>query len=430
MKIAVIGLWHLGLVTAACLATSGHEVVALADDAAALEALLSGQLPIFEPGLDEMIAEARRAGTLRFSVDPQVLGRAELVWITHDTPVDDDDRADVAFVSERVIALFPALGPATLVLVSSQLPVGSTAALEQAYRRAAPHGTATFAYSPENLRLGQAIDAFTRPERVVVGLRDAHDRGRLETVFRPYTENILWMAVESAEMTKHALNAWLAMSVAFINEIATLCERTGADVGDVSKGLKSDIRVGQRAYLRPGSAFAGGTLARDIVFLSEVATQHGLSLEVAPAIRRSNLQHRQWVRQRVRQLIPELRGKRVALLGLTYKPGTDTLRRSTAIEVARWLAAEGAGITAWDPALRALPTELASFIALQQSAQGALSGAVAALVMTECPEFREISAGDLLTWMATPLVLDAGRYLEQNLARDERVMYRSVGRSV
>ena len=301
MKIGVVGLWHLGLVTAACLATD-HDVVALAEDNEALAALESGLLPIFEPGLEELIARSRAAGTLRYSADKEALRQSDVVWITYDTPVDQDDHADVAFVSSRVSALFPYLRAGAIVLVSSQLPVGSTDALARAYHEAFPSGGISFAYSPENLRLGQAIAAFTTPERVIVGVQDLRAREPLSAIFGRYTDTILWMAIESAEMTKHALNAWLAMSVAFINEIATLCEQTGADAADVSRGLKSDVRVGQRAYLRPGNAFAGGTLARDIVFLSEVAARRDIPLELAPAIRRSNIRHRGWARQRLAHL--------------------------------------------------------------------------------------------------------------------------------
>ena len=428
MKIGVVGLWHLGLVTAACLATD-HDVVALAEDHEALAALESGLLPIFEPGLEELIARSRAADTLRFSVEKEALWQCDVVWIAYDTPVDEDDHADVAFVSSRVVSLFPCLSAGTIVLISSQLPVGSTDALARAYREAFPQGEVSFAYSPENLRLGQAITAFTAPERVIVGTQDPHVREPLGAIFGRYTDTILWMAVESAEMTKHALNAWLALSVAFINEIATLCEQTGADASDVSRGLKSDVRVGQRAYLRPGNAFAGGTLARDIVFLSEVASRRDIPLELAPAIRRSNIRHRQWARQRLSQLLPDLAGKRIALLGLTYKSGTDTLRRSGAIELARWLAGEGAIVSAWDPALHILPDELRHEIALEASPEAALRGADATVIMTECPEFRLLDAADLIRWTANPLVLDPGRYLERQFAADRGIDYRSVGRS-
>src|SRR5439155_15053184 len=226
-------------------------------------------LPVFEPGLQDLVRAGRETGRLSFSSAPTAVAGAEIVWVTYDTPVDEDDRADVASVMERITALFPYVRQGALVVLSSQLPAGSTRRLEELYKNSRPDGTATFAYSPENLRLGKAIEAFTRPERVVVGVRAAADTSRIATLLKPFTEHIEWVSVESAEMTKHALNAFLATSVAFINEVAVLCERVGADAREVERGLKSDGRIGPRAYLQPGSAFAGGTLARDLAFLIE-----------------------------------------------------------------------------------------------------------------------------------------------------------------
>src|SRR5262249_14406113 len=226
MRVGVVGLWHLGIVTAACLAAVGHQVVGLADDAEALPALQQGGAPFFEPGLEALLQRGLDGHALSFTSNTvQAVSGAEVVWVTYDTPVDDEDQADVAFVVERVVRLFPHLTAGTLVLISSQIPVGTTRHLEQAYAAAYPAKPVTFAYAPENLRLGRAIHTFTEPERVVVGIRSEADRTRLAALFQPLTERIEWMCVESAEMTKHAINAFLAMSVAFINELAELCEQ-------------------------------------------------------------------------------------------------------------------------------------------------------------------------------------------------------------
>ena len=192
------------------------------------------------------------------------------MWVAIDTPVDDDDRADVAAVEDAVADVFPWVGTAAVVLVSSQVPVGTTRALEARYRRICPDSQASFAYSPENLRLGRALEIFLQPDRLVVGVGDPVARTRLEPLTRSITQRVEWMSVESAEMVKHALNAFLATSVAFANEIATVCESVGADAAAVARALKSDVRIGPRAYLQPGGAFAGGTLARDVVFLGAV----------------------------------------------------------------------------------------------------------------------------------------------------------------
>lgn len=429
MNIAVAGLWHLGTVTAACLASVGYTVIGFDENAEIIDGLQKGQLPVFEPGLEDLVRRGAETGRCTFSSNPANVAAAEIIWITYDTPVDETDRADVEYVIQRVTTLFPFVSEGALVLISSQLPVGSTRRLEEIYRRVRPGGTATFAYSPENLRLGKAIEAFTRPERVVGGVRTAEGRTRIERLLRPFAERIEWMSVESAEMTKHALNAFLATSVVFINELSALCEHVGADAREVERGLKSDGRIGPRAYLRPGLAFAGGTLARDVAFLVDIGRSEELSTHLCSAVLLSNEAHRQWPRRRLMEAFGNLHGRLIAILGLTYKPGTDTLRRSGTVEICRWLREQGALIAAYDSAVKTLPAELTEVIQLRPSVEMTLRGADAVLVATEWPEFSSIRAADVVEWMAQPIVLDPWRFLETNMAADKRIQYLAVGRA-
>ncbi len=429
MKVGVVGLWHLGTVTAACTASAGHDVIGFDRTAHAVTQLEKGQLPVFEPGLEELMARAVAGGRLRFSSRPADLAGAEVIWIAYDTPVDESGRADIKPVMDATAEILPFAREGCLVLVSSQLPVGSTRRLEGMYRHLRPGGTATFAYSPENLRLGQAIDTFTRPDRVVAGVREEADKDRIARLFGPFTDRIEWMSVESAEMTKHALNAFLAASVAFTNELASLCEQAGADAREVERGLKSEARIGSRAYLRPGSAFAGGTLARDVAFLIEMGRSEGLPTHLMSAVQASNEVHKQWPRRRLMEIMGDVTKKSVAILGLTYKPGTDTLRGSSAIETSRWLSERGAVVAAYDPAVKTLPAEFTAFVELRLSAEDTLRGADAALVATEWPEFTSISADDLVRWMKHPLVVDPTSFLHARLGVDERIRYVSVGRA-
>jgi len=428
IKIAVVGLWHLGTVTAGCLASAGYEVVGYDANAETVAGLRRGCLPVTEPGLAALIQSGMQGGKLSFSDEPAALRGSEIIWIAYDTPVDEDDRADVEFVVEQVKATFPYLKDDALVLISSQLPVGSTRRLEEVYRRCQPEGKVTFAYLPENLRLGRAIEVFTKPDRVVAGARDSASRERIAALLKPFTERIEWMSVESAEMTKHALNAFLATSVTFINELASVCEKVGADAQDVARGLKSDLRIGPRAYLNPGAAFAGGTLARDISFLMEIGRQERIATHLFSSVQASNSEHKNWARHRLVEMLGQLQGTKIAILGLTYKPGTDTLRRSSAIELCRWLKQQGAAVAAYDPAVKSLPGDLAEMIELQPSIEVALRGAVATVVSTEWEEFRSIGADELVAWMARALVLDAGRFLEDRVGRDRRIQYLAVGR--
>src|ERR1035437_6213751 len=212
MRIAVVGLWHLGTVTAACLASVGHKVTAIDPDANVVAGLQAGELPVQEPGLAQMIEEQARSGNLRFSSQMEAVAGHEVTWIAFDTPVDDNDVADVDSVIQRAIALLPMMSTGAIMLVSSQMPVGSVARLEKHYNDLALDNRVRFACAPENLRLGKAIEVFLQPDRVVVGVRSCEDRDFLGLVWQPFTTNIEWMSVESAEMTKHAINAFLATS--------------------------------------------------------------------------------------------------------------------------------------------------------------------------------------------------------------------------
>jgi len=427
VRVVVQGLWHLGSVTAACLAEAGHQVTGLDHDPATIARLGQGQAPVSEPGLNELIARNLAAGRLSFTTDVTTVATAEVVWVAHDTPVDSDDRADVGFVSKQVERLFPHLSPGTVVLISAQMPVGTAAQLEAAFRAARPGVAVSFACSPENLRLGKAISVFTQPDRVVVGVRDDAAKARIANLLAPITDRIEWMSVESAEMTKHALNAFLAVSVTFANEIASVCEQVGADAKEVERGLKTEIRIGPRAYLAPGSAFAGGTLARDIAFLSSIGQAHGLDLPLVASVRPSNQAHKHWARRRLVQALGSLHGISVAVWGLTYKPGTDTLRRSASVELCEDLASQGVRVLAFDPAVKALPAELGSKLQLADSALAAVAEASALVVSTEWPEFQKVDVDAALAVMKRKLILDPNRFLASKLNGRNDVEYLAVG---
>lgn len=425
--IAVLGLWHLGTVTAACLAEAGFRVTGIDSDAATIAGLAAGRPPLHEPGLVELVARGLAAGRLSFTTDRARAASAGLVWITHDTPVDEEDRADSAFVEREVERLFPHLADGAVVLISAQLPVGTTRRLAVRFAEAAGDRRVAFAYSPENLRLGKAIAAFTNPERIVVGADGDQARAVLAPVLARFSDTILWMTPESAEMVKHALNAFLATSVTFINEIARICEQTGARADEVEEGLRSEPRIGRRAYVRPGPAFAGGTLARDVRFLGALAADSHVAVPLLDSILKSNEGHRLWPLGRLRDKLGALRGRRIAVLGLAYKPGTDAVRRSAAVALCRALGQEGAEIRTFDPAVAGLPPEIAFAIPCRTPRE-AVAGADAAIVMTEWPELRDLSPADCTGLMRRPLILDPGGYLAPSFGGASGIDYATVGR--
>jgi UDPglucose 6-dehydrogenase len=412
-------------------------VVGLDFDNTVIETLQAGEPPLFEPGLGDLVKQGLAKRNLSFTTDvATALSGAEVVWVAYDTPVDEHDRADVEFVFAQINKLFPHLESGTLVLISSQLPVGTTRRLEHAYAETYPAKAVSFAYSPENLRLGKAIEVFTNPDRVVVGLRSSDDKSvvndkeRVIGLLQPFISRIEWMSVESAEMTKHALNAFLATSVAFINEVATLCEQAGADAKEVERGLKSETRIGPNAYLNPGAAFAGGTLARDVTFLERVGAEHNQPTQILSAVLASNLNHRTWVHRKLQSLLGHLRDQKVAVWGLTYKPGTNTLRRSDSVELCEWLTSQGAVVQAHDPAIQVLPDKLAERFILSRTPIAALEGATALVLATGWPEYKTLDAETIVSAMRAPIVIDPNRFLEKTLGSDSRIRYATVGKAL
>jgi UDPglucose 6-dehydrogenase len=414
--------------------------VGLDTDFQAVQDLKFGKPPLFEPGLEDLVKSGLDNGRLSFTTDASVaLVDADVVWVTYDTPVDDDDQADINFVVNQIRQIFKHLAAGTLILISSQVTVGITRSLQQMYTKEHPAKPVSFAYSPENLRLGKAIRIFNNPDRVVVGIRTESDKKQIVRLLEPITDRIEWMSVESAEMTKHALNAFLATSITFINEIATLCEQVGADAREVERGLKSEIRIGPGAYLGPGAAFAGGTLARDIAFLNQIGIKHHQSTWLISAVQTSNNSHKLWIHRKILDVLAKgipleaasaksLKGRTVAVWGLTYKPGTDTLRRSSSVELCEWIVGCGANVQCHDPAVKSLPTALADKFRLCPTPLDALPGASVLVVATAWPDYQNIEAEMLVSVIKQATVIDPGYFLSDTLGTNPKIQYIAIGK--
>lgn len=428
MKVCVFGLWHLGSTTAGCLAHVGHDVVGLDLDASVVSDLQNGRAPLLEPNLDELIESGISTGKLRFtSVLQDALSEAEVIWVTIDTPVDEDDDADIDAVFNDIKLLLKFIPRNTLILVSSQIPVGSTRNFENMARNIIPEKEIKFAYSPENLRLGKAIEVFLDPDRIIVGVRDEKSQATLHKLLTPITDRIEWMSVESAEMTKHAINSFLATSITFTNELASICELVGADAKEVERGLKTERRIGGQAYVSPGAAFAGGTLARDVAFLNSAAKDNKLPTPLLSSIRVSNDMHKNWHQRKLRHIFGEsLSQLNVAIWGLTYKSGTSTLRRSLAVELCDWLLVETARLNVFDPAVKIFPDRWQGKISFSSNALDAVADAKVLVICTEWPEFR--SAASQLEDFASEklIIIDANRFLWSEV-RSMHFEYFSVG---
>jgi UDPglucose 6-dehydrogenase len=429
MKIAVLGLWHQGIVGAACLSEMGHSVIAADPNQETIAKLGAARAPLFEPGLDELLAAGIASGRLVFSgsyVD--AVKNAPFVFIMFDTPVNERDESDLSGLFACIDDISPHLQHGATVLVTAQVPVGTCDHLAANIAARAPGGGSSIAYMPENLRLGQAIALFKSPALPVIGTDDDGAFDRLLTIFGPLAPEWQRVSLRTGEMIKHALNAFLALSVTFANELGNICDALGADGKRVGEILRLEQRVGRKAMLIPGLGFSGGTLARDMQTLRRFGDDNEIDTPLLDGAWKANAEQNGLVLRKLQRMLPSLCGARVAVLGLTYKADTSTLRRSAALEVISDLAAAGAEVHAHDP--RADRDELRSYegFTFHEDPLSAVSEAQALVLMTPWSDYRALDFGEVARRMTGSYVLDtAGLWSAAEVAA-AGLSYDEIGR--
>lgn len=426
--ICVVDIWHQGAVLAGALAALGHEVRALtvAEDETRLAA---GEMPVAEPGLSELVREQVAGGRLRFTGEATAAAGAEFVFISTDTPIDDDDRPVLDDVLARVDLVAPHLDRGAVLCVTAQVPVGFTHGLAERVRNAGGNEPA-LAYVPEFLQLGVALRTFHEADRVVVGADDPGVAERIAAIYHPLGRPIVTTSIRTAEMAKHASNAFLATSVSFINEIADICEANGADVDDVARILKLDRRVSPHAYLGAGLGYAGGTLGRDVRALEARAIEHGIEAAMMGAVARVNDGRVASLLRQIEGVLGPLAGQTVALFGLAYKAGTPTLRRSRALEIARALSQQGVQMRAYDPLVPRGSVPTIDGLSVHPTWQEALNGSIATVVASPWPGMREFDMGAWKRAMAGAAVFDPQAALDPEAVREAGLDWFSLGRPV
>ncbi len=429
MNVCVIGLWHQGIVGAACLAELGCSVVAADHDKTKIELLSSGKPPLFEPGLEELIEKGLRSGKLTFSSD--VAGSVKgcpYVLIMFDTPVNDRDESDLSEVFATVAEIAPRLGNGVVLYVTAQVPVGTCDRIAQSVGEKNPALSFGIAYSPENLRLGQAIDRFLHPVLPVIGSDDPATVNRLEPLLALL--NVEWerVGLRTAEMTKHALNAFLATSICFANELGNLCDEVGADGKRIAEILRREPRIGSKAMLFPGLGFAGGTLARDMHTLRSLGDELHRDTLLLDGAWESNRQQNQLVLRKLGKAFGNLAGVRAAVLGLTYKPDTSTLRRSASLEIIADMVREGMHVSAHDP--KADRAELATQTDFRffEDVYGAVEHADVLVLITAWPEYKSLDLARVRKLMSGSLVIDTANMLDAQRLEEAGFKYLDIGR--
>jgi UDPglucose 6-dehydrogenase len=432
LRIAVVGTGYVGSVAAACFAEAGHEVVGLDVDASKVAALSRGETPLFEPGLKDLIALGLREKRLRFTTDCAEAARfAAVIFLTVDTPTGEDGSADVSRITAATDSVARSMDGYRLIVVKSTVPVGTTLALK-ARVAAVCKRDFSIAFNPEFLKEGAAVDDFQRPDRVIVGTDDPRAFETLRALYGPFVRSgapILQMDIASAELTKYASNAFLAARISFMNEIARLCEKVGADVEHVRKGMGCDARIGRR-FLFPGMGFGGSCFPKDLRALAATGRACGQPMRIAEATLAVNEEQKLWFLPRLRgEFGGSLKGRCVALWGLAFKPRTDDLREAPAVDLARAILKEGGSVRAFDPVAGGNARRLlGAALTVCDSALEAARGADALVLATEWSEFRTPDVDKLASVMRGRLILDGRNVMDPEAIRKAGFVYVGIGR--
>ncbi len=429
--LCIVGSWHQATVLSACFAEMGHQVITVVTDSTACKLLSAGKSPVHEPRLNSMLRRNIKDGRLKFTADyGEGLSGAEFVFIAIDTPVNDQDQPELESVLEAARQIGAHQSSDIVLCVTAQVPVGSCERLAETVRQGGSSRRCDVAYVPEFLRLGEAVDTFFRADRFIIGTDDRAVAESVAELYKPLNRPMLLVRLRSAEMAKHASNTYLATSISFINEIAEVCDAVGADALEVAKAMKLDRRIGPYAFLSPGLGFAGGTLGRDIRALEELGERHGRSMLLMNAILQINRSRAGLVEARLKEIYGPLAGLRIGVLGLTYKPGTSTLRRSISLEIIAGLNRQGAEVRAFDPL-----ADLGSCASLPQftvapDPYSLAEGCDALVLVTEWAGIRELELPRMASCMRRPLFIDTRNLFDPAVMASAGFRYIGIGRGL
>lgn len=438
MNIAIVGTGYVGLVSGTCFADTGAHVTCVDVDASKIERLKQGDIPIYEPGLDELVVKNVKAGRLKFTTDlASVLNEQEIVFSAVGTPPDEDGSADLRYVLQVAKTIGENLNHYVVVVTKSTVPVGTAmkvrATIQAELDRRGVDVDFDVASNPEFLKEGNAIKDFMSPDRVVVGVESDHAKKVLTKLYKPFLINnfrVIFMDIPSAEMTKYAANAMLATRISFMNDIANLCERVGADVNMVRAGIGSDTRIG-RKFLYAGCGYGGSCFPKDVKALIKTADENGYSMEVLKAVERVNERQKSILVEKLKKAYggESLAGKTIALWGLSFKPETDDMRESTALVTIKLLLELGCNIRAYDPiAMDECKRRIGDSVTYCNDMYDAVLDADAMLLLTEWKEFRLPTWNVIKREMKRPLIIDGRNIFDAEDLQEAGFEYHCIGK--
>ena len=436
MNIAVVGTGYVGLVSGACFAEMGVNVTCVDVDRQKIERLLSGEIPIYEPGLDELVERNRRDGRLHFTTDlAECLSDVEIVFSAVGTPPDEDGSADLSYVLEVARTVGRNMDRYVLLVTKSTVPVGTSlkvkAVIEEELSRRGADIPFDVASNPEFLKEGAAIKDFMSPDRVVVGVESDRARELMSRLYRPFLLNnfrVIFMDIASAEMTKYAANAMLATRISFMNDISNLCDLVGADVDMVRKGIGTDARIGTK-FLYPGCGYGGSCFPKDVKALARTASEYGYTMQVIEAVDRVNDRQKHILAEKVKSVYPDLSGKKVAIWGLSFKPDTDDMREAASCVIIDDLLESGVRVKVFDPvAMDECRRRIGDRVEYAHDMYDAADDADALLLVTEWKQFRLPSWAVLRKVMRSPVLIDGRNIYVRAEVEAEGFRYLSIGR--
>ena len=432
MKIAVVGTGYVGLVAGACFAESGNDVICVDNNDAKVRALQRGKVPIYEPGLEELVKRNRQEGRLTFTTAlPRAVRESAVIFIAVGTPQDEDGSADLKHVLAVARDVAKAMNGYKVIVDKSTVPVGTSRKVHDVVQRETKHPFSVVS-NPEFLKQGAAIDDFMKPDRVVIGAEDQRAIDLMLELYAPFTRTgapIMVMDCASAELTKYAANAMLATRISFMNEVANLCEAVGGDVDHVRKAIGSDTRIGT-SFLFPGCGYGGSCFPKDVQAMIRFASDGGYQFRILQSVDEVNKAQKTRLFAKIKKQLGSVKGKTIAVWGLAFKPNTDDMREAPAIPLIEALLSAGAKVQAYDPEAMAVARGIfGNRISFASSNYDALKGADALVIVTEWSTFRRPDFNRMRSLMRTPVIFDGRNLFTPAQMKDNGFAYHSIGRS-
>jgi UDPglucose 6-dehydrogenase len=433
MKLTIIGSGYVGLTTGACFAKVGHHVLCVDSNPKKIETLLAGQIPIYEPGLEEIVKQNVASGRLRFTTSTEEgVDFGDIVFIAVPTPPNPDGSVDLRFIEKVARDIAAVIKDYKVIVDKSTVPVKTGEKVAETIRRYAPSVDFDVVSNPEFLREGSAVADLLDPDRIVIGANSPRAVAKMQELYAPFVAPVLVTDINSAELIKHAANSFLALKISYINHLSAICDAAGADIEKVAEGMGMDKRIG-RAFLNAGLGYGGSCFPKDLAAFTTISNQLGVPFHLLTEVHNINTAQLQRFLKAIRDTLWVLQDKKLAVWGLTFKPHTDDVRSSVAVELVRHLVAEGAQVTASDPkgleTFRTFEPDLAAKITLVEDPLEAVDGAEALVIATEWPDFAEVSLAEVKKRLIAPLIFDGRNLLDPWTMKDMGFTYHCIGRN-